>query len=202
MDTLITNQSELRHLGFQALAEALGWVNAVRFLRQYDPGSGNYTEERRTPASGLGRIDSRSGGPQAPRTSVGGNMPRFEVISRIAAPALQVFDAARDIDLHLSSLKHTGERAVGGKTSGLIGPGETVTWRARHLGAVRADDGFRSVAVFSGSDGSRGVRVVRPRPPPLYTCQAQFNSRGPKSALRLLTSSELATRDGIPVSSR
>lgn len=48
MDTLITNQSELRHRGFQALAEALGWVNAVRFLRQYDPGSGNYTEERRT----------------------------------------------------------------------------------------------------------------------------------------------------------
>ena len=48
MDTLITNQSELRHRGFQALTEALGWVNAVRFLRQYDPGSGNYTEQRRT----------------------------------------------------------------------------------------------------------------------------------------------------------
>jgi hypothetical protein len=48
VDTLITNQSELRHRGFQALTEALGWVNAVRFLRQYDPGSGNYTEERRT----------------------------------------------------------------------------------------------------------------------------------------------------------
>ena len=48
MDTLITSQSELRHRGFQALTEALGWVNAVRFLRQYDPGAGNYTEERRT----------------------------------------------------------------------------------------------------------------------------------------------------------
>lgn len=48
MDTLITSQSELRHRGFQALTEALGWVNAVRFLRQYDPGSGNYTEERKT----------------------------------------------------------------------------------------------------------------------------------------------------------
>ncbi len=48
MDTLITNQSELRDRGFKALTEALGWVNAVRFLRQYDPGSGNYTEERRT----------------------------------------------------------------------------------------------------------------------------------------------------------
>ena len=48
MDKLITNQSELRNRGFQVLTEALGWVNAVRFLRQYDPGSGNYTEERRT----------------------------------------------------------------------------------------------------------------------------------------------------------
>jgi hypothetical protein len=45
---LITNQSELRKRGFRALAEALGWANAVRFLRQYDPGSGDYTEERRT----------------------------------------------------------------------------------------------------------------------------------------------------------
>ncbi len=48
MDTLITNPIELRNRGFQALTDALGWVNAVRFLRQYDPGSGNYTEERRT----------------------------------------------------------------------------------------------------------------------------------------------------------
>lgn len=48
MKALITNQSELRNRGFRALVEALGWANAVRFLRQYDPGSGNYTEERRT----------------------------------------------------------------------------------------------------------------------------------------------------------
>lgn len=44
--TLITNPAELRRRGFQALTEALGWANAVRFLRQYDPGSGNYTDER------------------------------------------------------------------------------------------------------------------------------------------------------------
>lgn len=48
MEALIANQSELRNRGFRVLAEALGWANAVRFLRQYDPGSGNYTEERRT----------------------------------------------------------------------------------------------------------------------------------------------------------
>jgi ligand-binding SRPBCC domain-containing protein len=52
----------------------------------------------------------------------------------IAAPIERVFDLARDIDFHQRSMAHTRERAVGGRTSGLIGPGETVTWRARHLG--------------------------------------------------------------------
>ena len=46
MNQLIASHSELRERGFRALADTLGWVNAVRFLRQYDPGSGNYTEER------------------------------------------------------------------------------------------------------------------------------------------------------------
>ena len=48
MDADILNPSELRHAGFRALVEALGWVNAVRFIRQYDPGAGNYTDERAT----------------------------------------------------------------------------------------------------------------------------------------------------------
>ena len=64
-------------------------------------------------------------------------MPRFEIVTTIAAPAALCFDAARDIDLHVASFAHTGERAVAGTTSGLIGPGETVTWRARHLGVVQ-----------------------------------------------------------------
>lgn len=38
--------AELRN--FRALVEALGWANAVRVLRQYDPGAGDYTEERRS----------------------------------------------------------------------------------------------------------------------------------------------------------
>ena len=47
-EALITNQSELRNRGFRALAEVPGWANAVRFLRQYDPGAGDYTEDHRT----------------------------------------------------------------------------------------------------------------------------------------------------------
>jgi len=52
----------------------------------------------------------------------------------VGAPVERVFDLARDIDFHQRSMRHTGERAVSGRTSGLIGPGETVTWRARQFG--------------------------------------------------------------------
>lgn len=46
----------------------------------------------------------------------------------------QAFELSRSIDAHLGSMEHTGERAVAGVRSGLIGLGETVTWRARHFG--------------------------------------------------------------------
>ncbi|HEX8410907.1 MAG TPA: cell division protein, partial [Thermoanaerobaculia bacterium] len=52
----------------------------------------------------------------------------------IAAPIGVCFDAARDLDLHLESMAHTGERAVGGRISGLIELNEEVTWRGRHFG--------------------------------------------------------------------
>jgi len=37
---------ELYRKGFQALIDALGYVDAIRFIRQFDSGSGDYTEER------------------------------------------------------------------------------------------------------------------------------------------------------------
>ena len=46
MTALIVDPVELRRRGFQVLVEALGWVNAVRFLRQYEVGQGDYTRER------------------------------------------------------------------------------------------------------------------------------------------------------------
>ncbi len=39
---------ELRREGWRALTERLGASGAIRFLMQYDPGHGDYTEERRT----------------------------------------------------------------------------------------------------------------------------------------------------------
>jgi hypothetical protein len=38
--------AEVQEAGFQALLEALGPVNAIRFLRQFDKGHGDYTKER------------------------------------------------------------------------------------------------------------------------------------------------------------
>ena len=61
-------------------------------------------------------------------------MIQFEVITHIDAPIQRVFDLSRDIGFHVRSLAHTGERAVAGRTEGLIELSESVTWQARHLG--------------------------------------------------------------------
>ena len=61
-------------------------------------------------------------------------MPKIELHTEIDAPIERVFDLARSIDLHMLSTSHTNEKAIAGKTSGLIGLGEWVTWRAKHLG--------------------------------------------------------------------
>ncbi|MEM7573263.1 MAG: SRPBCC family protein [Bacteroidota bacterium] len=61
-------------------------------------------------------------------------MPVITLETFIAADREIVFDLARSIDLHQLSLAHTREEAIAGVTSGLIGPGEEVTWRATHFG--------------------------------------------------------------------
>src|SRR5678815_4112742 len=61
-------------------------------------------------------------------------MATVEIQTGIAAPTERCFDLARSIDLHLESQRSTGERAIAGVMSGLIGPGQEVTWEARHLG--------------------------------------------------------------------
>lgn len=61
-------------------------------------------------------------------------MPLIELTTEIHAPIERVFDLARSIDAHLSSTAQTNERAVGGRKSGLIEQGESVTWEACHLG--------------------------------------------------------------------
>src|ERR1700741_4960298 len=52
----------------------------------------------------------------------------------INAPSQIWFDLSRSIDLHQVSTVKTKERAVGGRTKGLIEKGEHVTWEAVHFG--------------------------------------------------------------------
>jgi hypothetical protein len=61
-------------------------------------------------------------------------MPVIVLTISIDAPIDVVFDLARSIDLHLESTAQTNERAVAGRTTGLIGLGEEVTWEATHFG--------------------------------------------------------------------
>jgi hypothetical protein len=52
----------------------------------------------------------------------------------IYAPVQISFDLSRSIDLHMKTTEHTDEKAIAGRTSGLIELGEFVTWKAKHFG--------------------------------------------------------------------
>ncbi|PZE63147.1 SRPBCC family protein [Curtobacterium sp. MCBD17_021] len=58
------------------------------------------------------------------------------IVTDLPVPPERAFALSLDIGAHLRSMAASGERAVAGRTSGTIGLGETVTWRARHLGVV------------------------------------------------------------------
>jgi ligand-binding SRPBCC domain-containing protein len=61
-------------------------------------------------------------------------VPTIRIETKIQAPIELCFDLARDIDLHVQSMRASGERAVAGVTTGLIGLGDEVTWDAIHFG--------------------------------------------------------------------
>ncbi|PCC73603.1 Ligand-binding SRPBCC domain-containing protein [Nannocystis exedens] len=64
-------------------------------------------------------------------------MPIIELVTSIGAPLERCFDLARSVDVHLAGAAETGERAVAGVVRGLLGPGDEVTWRARHFGVTQ-----------------------------------------------------------------
>lgn len=64
-------------------------------------------------------------------------MPRIELQTYIKAAKEIVFNLSRSIDLHKISTQHTNEEAIDGKTSGLIGLNESVTWKAKHFGITQ-----------------------------------------------------------------
>jgi ligand-binding SRPBCC domain-containing protein len=64
-------------------------------------------------------------------------VPVIRLETLIHAPPERCFDLARDVDAHTASTASTRERAVAGVTSGLLGPGDEVTWEAVHFGLRR-----------------------------------------------------------------
>ncbi|MBO9593791.1 MAG: SRPBCC family protein [Niabella sp.] len=61
-------------------------------------------------------------------------MPVIKLETYIHTDIETCFDLSRSIDLHSFSTAQTREKAIAGKTSGLIGADETVTWQATHFG--------------------------------------------------------------------
>ena len=61
-------------------------------------------------------------------------------LTRIHAPIGRCFDLSRSVEVHVLGNVHFGEQAVplAGQTSGLLGLGDRVTWRARHFGVRQA----------------------------------------------------------------
>ncbi|MFI2104014.1 SRPBCC family protein [Isoptericola sp. NPDC019693] len=74
-------------------------------------------------------------------------MPTIVLTTEIPAPPEACFAASLSVDAHTASMRRSGERAVAGVTSGEMGLGDTVTWRARHFGVT-----FRMTSRISAHD--------------------------------------------------
>jgi hypothetical protein len=96
-------------------------------------------------------------------------MFKIEDLTIVKAPIERCFDLARSVEVHLAGNVHWGEEAVAaaGVTSGLVGLGQRVTWRARHFGIrhtltseITAMD---RPGLFSGRHDSRPLPVYEAR---------------------------------------
>jgi len=59
---------------------------------------------------------------------------QFALATEIAAPVGRVFDLCLDVEAHLRSMARSRERAIAGRTDGILELDDQVTWRARHFG--------------------------------------------------------------------
>ena len=59
---------------------------------------------------------------------------QLELVTSLRAEPAVAFDLSLDVGAHASSMAQSRERIVGGRRSGVLREGESVTWRARHLG--------------------------------------------------------------------
>jgi hypothetical protein len=84
-------------------------------------------------------------------------MTTIVVETRITAPVEVCFDLARDVEAHLKMSSSTGERAVGGKTSGLLDLGDVVTFEAVHFGLRQRLTSMRDTLTWRSPLGFLGV---------------------------------------------
>jgi len=90
-------------------------------------------------------------------------MTRIVLLTSIAAPIERCFDLARSIDLHMASTNWSGERAIAGVTSGLIGAGQEVTPPLRiHFDTYQPHHGLSAPELFSGLHGARALSALLP----------------------------------------
>jgi ligand-binding SRPBCC domain-containing protein len=61
-------------------------------------------------------------------------MKEIHLTTRIKAPIGHCFLLSLSIDLHRSAASYTNEVAIAGVTKGIIGPQQSVTWKAKHFG--------------------------------------------------------------------
>ena len=118
-------------------------------------------------------------------------MAVLRLVTDITASPDVCFDLSRSIDLHLESMVASGERAVGGVTSGLIRAGERVTWKARHSG-VR----WRVTSRISEFDPPRRFvdEMEEPRPFAYFRHEHLFEASG--KGTRMTDVIEFRTRLG------
>jgi hypothetical protein len=69
MSQALLEPAELRRRGFESLVASLGWVNAVRFIQQYEQSAHDYVKERGQilpdlDAVTLARLATRAAEPQ------------------------------------------------------------------------------------------------------------------------------------------
>jgi ligand-binding SRPBCC domain-containing protein len=64
-------------------------------------------------------------------------MPLILLHTEINAPAERCFNLSRSMEMHVLSMSASDEKIVGGRKSGLIEAGETVTFRGKHFGITQ-----------------------------------------------------------------
>jgi ligand-binding SRPBCC domain-containing protein len=60
-------------------------------------------------------------------------MTTIHLITEINAPIETIFNKSRNITVHIETASKTNEKAIAGRTSGLIELNETVTWQGIHF---------------------------------------------------------------------